>query len=79
MMHKTIRFPANRSAWTRNAVLIEHLKDHIEYNKSNRFGQSLFVDDVCVYQSFIHNDEDIKELTKMSKEIEMPEHSIPYR
>lgn len=77
-MHKTIRFPNNRKMWTENAVLPEHLEQHIEYNKSNRFGQSLFVDDVCVYQSFYHSDEDIKEFLEMSKAIEIPEHKIPY-
>jgi hypothetical protein len=77
-MHKSIRFPNNRSCWTRNAVLPEHLESHIEYNKENRFGQSLFIDDVCVYHSFYHSDDDIKEFLEMSKNIEMPEHKIPY-
>jgi hypothetical protein len=53
-------------------------QSHIEYNKENRFGQSLFIDDVCVYHSFYHSDDDIKEFLEMSKNIEMPEHKIPY-
>lgn len=77
-MNKTVRFPSNITSWTRNAVLPEHLEDHIKHNKLNRFGQSLFVDDVCVYQSYCHSDSEIERLAEISKGIKMPEHNLPY-
>jgi len=77
-MSKSIRFPANEEAYTSNAVLTEHLEAHIHYNEQHRFGQSIFIDDVCVYQSFVHSDEDIKRLTEKSRSIGIPKHQLPY-
>lgn len=78
MLHKTIRFPNNKQVYTANAVLSEHLQPHVQYNSKFRSGQSIFVDDVCVYHSAYHSDEDIAEMMEMSKSIPMPEHCMPY-
>jgi hypothetical protein len=39
-----------------NIVAPEHLADHIEYNKTNRFGRALFVNGECVYRGFISDE-----------------------
>jgi hypothetical protein len=44
-----------------NIVAPEHLADHIEYNKLNRFGRALFVNGECVYRGFV-SDETISDM-----------------
>lgn len=40
-----------------NIVKDEHLKDHIEYNKTFRFGRGLFVDGECLNQGYLSGDQ----------------------
>lgn len=49
-----------------NGVLEEHLKSHIDYNKTWRFGRALFVDGVCVYEGYV----DPEKLKKWAKALE---------
>ena len=48
MIHTTIGLYADGS-FKMNGVKPEHLTDHIEYNKTHRFGRALFVDGKCEY------------------------------
>lgn len=36
-----------------NGVPPENLKDHIEYNKTWRFGRALFLDGKCIYKGYL--------------------------
>ena len=59
MIHTTIGLYANGS-YKINGVRAEDLEDHVEYNKTFRFGRSLFVDGKCVHKGY-QDDKAIKE------------------
>lgn len=40
-----------------NGVKEEHLEQHIQYNKTMRFGRALFVDGKCVYKGSLTNEQ----------------------
>jgi len=56
VIHTTIRLYAN-GQYIINGVSSEHLEDHIEYNKTYRWGCSLFVDGKCVFNGYQSNKE----------------------
>lgn len=58
MIHTTVGLYAN-GEYKINGVLPEHLEAHITYNKTYRWGRSLFVDGKCVYNGY-QSDEDVK-------------------
>jgi len=55
-MHTTIGVYANGDHVV-NGVKKEHLKSHVNYNKTNRFGRALFVDGKCVYSGYLSPEE----------------------
>lgn len=56
MIHTTIGLYADGS-FKMNGVKPEHLQDHIEYNKTNRWGRALFVDGKCVYGGYLSDEQ----------------------
>lgn len=66
MIHTTIGLYAN-GEFKINGVKPEHLEDHIEYNKTMRFGRALFVDGKCVHKGY-HNENNIKSFEDMIKD-----------
>lgn len=42
-----------------NGVVESNLKNHIAYNKDNRWGRGLFVNGVCVHKGYL-SDEEVK-------------------
>lgn len=67
MNHVTIGV-YNSDEYKINIVKPEHLKGHVEYNMSWRWGRALFVDGVCVYNGYL-SEEDIVEWTKKISEM----------
>lgn len=60
-----------------NGVLQEDLDNHIEYNKTFRFGRALFVDGKCVYEGIGVSE---KLLKKHTGEVRHFSHeTAPYR
>lgn len=63
-----------------NCVKEEDLQDHINFNKTFRFGRALFVDGKCVYKGYL-NEEKVKEwedkISKMKFDNSVP--TLPYR
>jgi len=53
MNHVTIGIYPN-GEYKVNIVRPEDLENHIEYNKTWRFGRLLFVDGVCIYRSHLN-------------------------
>lgn len=56
MIHTTIGVYPN-GTFKINGVKPEHLKNHIEYNRKNRWGRALFVDGKCEYNGCLSNEE----------------------
>ena len=56
MNHVTIGVYKN-GQYKVNIVREEHLENHIEYNKTMRFGRALFVDGKCVYKGYLTDEE----------------------
>lgn len=54
---------AGRSSQTVNSVSGGHLAEHIDYNKTMRFGQALFVNGHCVFTGYLSNN-DCRKLQK---------------
>ena len=77
-IHTTIGVYADGSYKT-NGVKHEHLKVHIEYNKTMRFGRALFVDGKCVHNGYLNSTE-VKEFEeKIKKEnIKKDKCTAPY-
>lgn len=65
MIHTTIGLYADGS-FKMNGVKPEHLKDHVEYNKTYRAGRTLFVDGKLIHKG-CHNNEQIKDFQKRIK------------
>ena len=57
MIHTTIGIYRDGSYKT-NGVDSEHLQQHIEYNKTYRFGRALVVDGEIVYYGYFNNAKD---------------------
>lgn len=55
-IHTTIGVYANLE-YIVNGVLDKHLEEHINYNKTYRFGRALFVNGKCVYKGNLSNKE----------------------
>lgn len=51
-LHATVRV-YNSDHYVVNGVKHEHIKSHIKYNTTNRFGCALFVDGVCHYTGYL--------------------------
>ena len=49
-----------------NIVKEEHLKDHIEYNKTFRWGRALFVDGKCEHKGYLTDEEVAKWTEKIA-------------
>lgn len=47
----------NNGEFKDNGVSAEHLAEHIEYNKTFRFGRALLVDGVVVYNGYLSNEQ----------------------
>lgn len=78
-MHVTVGV-YNNNEYKYNIVLDEDLENHIEYNKTFRFGRALFVDGKCVNRGYL-SDERIEEWTRRISEMrfDMSHPTIPYR
>jgi hypothetical protein len=79
-IHTTIGVYANGD-FKINGVKAENLKEHIEYNKTMRFGRSLFVDGKCVHKGNL-DDEQIKfyeKLFRSDSKYTRREDSAPYQ
>ena len=63
-----------------NVVCDEDLEEHIEYNKTFRFGRGLFVDGKCVHQGYLSG-EQVRNWEKRISEmkVDMSTATIPYR
>ena len=59
MIHTTVGV-YNDDTFKINGVISENLKDHIDYNRSLRFGRALFVDGKCIHKGYL-SDERCKE------------------
>lgn len=66
-MHLTIGVYTNKQ-WKYNVVRDEDLKDHIEYNKTWRWGRLLYVDGVRVYDG-CHKPESLPMYDSLAKEV----------
>lgn len=64
--HFTVGVYANGEYKT-NVVKDEHLEDHIEYNKTFRFGRALFVDGECVHKGYLSDERVVEWTEKISK------------
>lgn len=60
-----------------NGVPDLFLEDHIEYNKTWRFGRALFVDGKCVYRGYLTKEECDK-VEEDIKDIKREEDTAPY-
>jgi hypothetical protein len=60
-----------------NGVKSENLKNHIEYNKTARFGRALLVDGKVVYRGS-YKEEDIPLLEERFKDIKVYKDTAPY-
>lgn len=78
MIHTTIGIYPNGS-YKVNGVTDENLKDHVEYNKVNRFGRALIVNGEIVYKGMM-KESDILEVIKSNnlKEIVKTKDTAPY-
>lgn len=63
-----------------NVVRDEDLSEHIEYNKTMRFGRGLFVDGVCINQGYLSG-EQVKNWTERisTMDIDITTPTIPYQ
>lgn len=79
MIHTTIGLYSN-GTFKMNGVEPDHLQSHIEYNKTFRWGRSLFVDGKCVYKGY-QSDEEVKAFEKRIKDENfiMTKCNKPYR
>lgn len=66
-MHLTIEVYTNKQ-WKYNVVRDEDLEDHIEYNKTWRWGRLLYVDGVRVYDG-CHKAESLPMYDALAKEV----------
>lgn len=78
-MHITVGVYMN-GKYKVNVVRDEDLEDHIEYNKTFRFGRGLFVDDKCINQGYLSG-EQVRNWEKRISEMEIDtsKPTIPYR
>lgn len=77
MIHLTVGVYKNGDYKT-NGVDTKDLENHIEYNKTLRFGRALFVDGECVNAGYL-NVEEVAEWTAKIKEFPIPKQcTAPY-
>ena len=78
-MHLTVGVYMN-GQYVYNVVRDQDLKEHVEYNKTFRFGRGLFVDGKCIHQGYLSG-EQVRNWTKRISEmnIDMSKPTIPYR
>ena len=78
-MHLTVGVYMN-GQYKYNVVRDEDLEDHIEYNKTFRWGRGFFVDGKCIHQGYLSG-EQVRNWTKRISEmdIDMSKPTIPYR
>lgn len=78
-MHVTVGV-YNNNEYKYNIVFDRDLENHIEYNKTFRFGRALFVDGKCVNRGYL-SDEQIEEWTRRISEMkfDMSHPTIPYQ
>lgn len=68
-MHITVGVYMN-GKYKVNVVRDEDLEDHIEYNKTFRFGRGLFVDSKCINQGYLSG-EQVRNWEKRISEMEI--------
>lgn len=69
MNHVTVGVYSN-GYYKVNVVREEDLEEHIEFNKTFRWGRALFVDGECVHQGYISGDM-VKKWTKRISEMKI--------
>ena len=78
-MHYTVGVYMN-GQYKVNVVRDEDLDDHIQYNKTFRFGRGLFLDGKCVHQGYLSGEQVRNWENKISKmNIDLSKPTIPYQ
>lgn len=78
-MHYTVGVYMN-GQYKVNVVRDEDLDDHIQYNKTFRFGRCLFLDGKCVHQGYLSGEQVRNWENKISKmNIDLSKPTIPYQ
>lgn len=78
-MHYTVGVYSN-GQFKVNVVADEHLDDHIDYNKTFRFGRGLFLDGKCIHQGYLSGEQVKNWEDRISKmDIDLSKPTIPYQ